>query len=63
MKNRHIAFSALVAALFPALASAQDFNPTVEVTNVYDVTMVDALKPAMKMAVPDSLLKFDLDFD
>lgn len=45
------------------IASAQNFNPTVEVTNTYQGNASDIVKPGMTMAVPDSLLRFDLDFD
>lgn len=55
----------LATALFLACVSAQgqNFNPTVEVTNTYQSTSADAGKPASAMTVPDSLMRFDLDFD
>ena len=57
-------FLAAFAVSFAAVsASAQNLNPTVEVTNDFAGKTMDAAKPQMKMAVPDSLLKFDLDFD
>lgn len=62
-KIRAALFLTLSAAATVDVAVAQNFNPTVEVTNAYDVSMVDADKPLERMAVPDSLLKFDLDFD
>lgn len=52
----------LFAAAFSA-ARAQDLNPTVEVTRSYKGRTDMLVKPASKMAVPDSLMKFDLDFD
>lgn len=52
------------AALFASAVSfGQNFNPTVEVTNVYQGNAPEVQKPSMKMNVPDSLLRFDLDFD
>ncbi len=42
---------------------AQDLNPTVEVTNEYQGRLQEVHKPTLEMAVPDSLLRFDLDFD
>ncbi len=42
---------------------AQNLNPTVEVTNLYQAGAADIHKPQLEMAVPDSLLRFDLDFD
>ena len=55
----------MVAALLLACgaASAQNFNPTVEVTNTYQRNPSDVKKPLLEMAVPDSLMRFDLDFD
>ena len=60
MRKIHIA----VAALLVCTASlAQNINPTVEVTNTYQGDPSDVLKPVQKMNVPDSLLRFDMDFD
>ncbi|MBP5218601.1 MAG: TonB-dependent receptor [Bacteroidales bacterium] len=60
MRKIHIA----VAALLVCTASmAQNINPTVEVTNTYQGDPSDVLKPVHKMNVPDSLLRFDMDFD
>ncbi len=57
-------FLATVALGFAFVsATAQNLNPTVEVTNDFQGKTVDASKPQLKMAVPDSLLKFDLEFD
>ena len=39
------------------------FNPTVEVTNTYQGNASEVHKPLLGMNVPDSLLRFDLDFD
>ena len=50
--------------LMTAAASfGQNFNPTVEVTNTYRGNSSEVHKPLLEMNVPDSLLRFDLDFD
>lgn len=61
--RRHILLAAFAVLSTMISASAQNFNPTVEVTSDYSAKMLEAHKPQQKMAVPDSLLKFDLDFD
>ncbi len=64
MNNVRTAIIALAAlALLPLKTAAQDLNPTVEVTNAYEVRHIDATKPLTEMAVPDSVLNFRLDFD
>ena len=54
-----------VAALLAAChaASAQDLDPTVVVDRAYEGKLIEVHKPALEMAVPDSLMRFDLDFD
>lgn len=61
--RKNILFAAAVALTASLAASAQNLNPTVEVTNDYAGKTIDAAKPQGKMEVPDSVLKFDLDFD
>lgn len=62
MKANHYILTALLsAAVLPALA--QDLNPTVEVTNIFDGKLLEIHKPAQEMALPDSLTQFDLRFD
>ncbi len=52
------------ALLFSAAVSyGQNFNPTVEVTNTYQGNASEVHKPLLEMNVPDSLLRFELDFD
>lgn len=51
------------AALICAYASAQNLNPTVEVTGTYAGTASDISKPSETMAVPDTVLKFDMVYD
>lgn len=45
------------------VAGAQNINPTVQVTNTYEGKLMDIQKVTPKMAVPDSVLKFDWNFD
>ncbi|MDT3357320.1 MAG: hypothetical protein LIR35_07050 [Bacteroidota bacterium] len=58
--KRFIAVIVLAASL---PAAAQNLNPTVEVQNSYIGKLIEAGKPQLEMAVPDSLTRFDLDFD
>ena len=60
--RQHILLTALAAAV-TALAHGQNLNPTVEVTNAYEGGASSIVKPAQRMAVPDSVMKFNLDFD
>lgn len=54
----------LAATFFIALsAGAQNLNPTVSVTRDYEGKLMEVHKPSMAMFVPDSLHRFDLDFD
>lgn len=55
--------SAAAAVFIGASAMAQSITPTVSVTREYEGKLLQADKPETGMAVPDSLLKFDLDFD
>lgn len=49
--------------LVSAVAFAQNLNPTVEVTNVYAREASGIEKPSQLKEVPDSVLRFNLDFD
>ncbi len=51
------------ALLLCAAAMAQNINPTVEVTNTYQGDPSAIQKPQQKMNVPDSLLRFDMNYD
>ena len=54
----------LASALFVCATSfGQNLNPTVEVTNIYQGNASEIHKPQTGMAIPDSLLRFDMDFD
>ncbi len=62
MKITQYIFAAF-AALLPLAAMAQNLDPTVEVSRTYEGKLMEVHKPQLKMAVPDSVLRFDLDFD
>ena len=44
-------------------AAAQDIDPTVEVSRIYQGKMMEVHKPMIGMQIPDSVMHFDLDFD
>jgi len=44
-------------------ALAQNIDPTVVVSREYEGKLMEVHKPVMEMEVPDSVLKFDLEFD
>lgn len=62
MKRGVIIFAALFSG---ALLCAQNsnLNPTVQVTNTYESRIQNVDRQVMKVAVPDSLYKFDLNFN
>lgn len=49
--------------LWSAAAFAQNLNPTVEVTNIYAREASGIEKPSQLGDIPDSLTRFNLDFD
>lgn len=53
----------LVALLSATYAYSQNFNPTVSVSRTFEGKLPEVHKPYIQMEVPDSLTKFDLDFD
>ncbi len=61
IKHTFVAFIALLSSLEPMVA--QDLDPTVVVNKAYEGKLVPVHKPAIEMAVADSLTRFDLDFD
>lgn len=64
MRRYIYALTALTAAFLSVQVSvAQDLDPTVEVSRAYEGKLMEVHKPVLKMAVPDSVLRFDLDFD
>ncbi len=60
--RQHILATAFAAAV-TALAYGQNLNPTVEVTNAYEGGPSAIAKPVQQLAVPDSVTRFNLDFD
>lgn len=60
--KRYLIISAIILSA-AATAGAQNLNPTVEVTNQFEGKVMEVAKPVVDMAVPDSLLRFDLNFD
>lgn len=46
-----------------AVASAQNLDPTVVVDRAYEGKLMEVHKPNLEMAVPDTVMRFDLDFD
>ena len=52
--RRYIILAAALLAY--AAASAQNLNPTVQVTNDYEGKLMEVEKRNVQMAVPDSLL-------
>ncbi len=63
MNMRKIYLLSAVMLMTAAVSFGQNFNPTVEVTNTYQGNSSEVHKPLLEMNVPDSLLRFDLDFD
>ena len=61
MKRIIISIAIMVSAAFSS--AAQNLDPTVEVSRRYEGKLMDVHKPVMEMTVPDSLYRFDLDFD
>ncbi len=63
---RNSIFVVLSAALISAasgVASAQNLDPTVVVDRAYEGKLMEVHKPVLEMAVPDTVMRFDLDFD
>ena len=59
-----IRINAIVPLLLVAgTAAAQDMDPTVEVSRIYQGKMIEVSKPMIEMQIPDSVTHFDLDFD
>lgn len=61
MKN--IFVIAIFLSFFALDAAAQNLDPTVEVSRQYEGKLIEVQKPSIKMAVPDSVTRFALDFD
>lgn len=63
MNKIYTVSSALLAMISGLSVSAQNLNPTVSVSRAYEGSLMEVHKPSQVMSVPDSLLRFDLDFD
>lgn len=55
--------SALLTAMAVVAVSAQNIDPTVEVSREYQGKLIEVHKPVLSMMVPDTLHNFDLTFD
>lgn len=53
----------VLAAVACCSAAAQNLDPTVVVDRAYEGKLMEVHKPALEMAVPDTVTRFDLDFD
>lgn len=63
MKIKHILAASAALCVVQQAAVAQNLDPTVVVNKAYEGKLVQVHKPSLEMAVPDSLTRFDLDFD
>lgn len=63
MRNINVIALFVVFSGLSQVVAAQNLDPTVEVTREYEGKLVEAHKPALEMAVPDSVTHFALDFD
>ena len=63
MKNIYRFLTVLAGLAFGGVALAQNLDPTVVVDRAYEGKLMEAHKPALEMAVPDTVMRFDLDFD
>lgn len=63
MNVKHIFTLSAVFCVAAPLVSAQELDPTVVVNRAYEGKLVEMHKPAIEMAVPDSVNSFALDFD
>ena len=61
MKNKYLTVIACVALGAPL--AAQNINQSVQVTNDYVTRFADFQKQGPALQVPDSLFRFDYDFD
>lgn len=62
MGKKYLIFFA-AALLGSADAFGQNLDPTVVVDRAYEGKLMEVHKPSIEMAVPDTVMKFDLDFD
>lgn len=62
MKGKYI-FTAILPLFCVLYADAQNLNPTVSVTNTYKAKLKESSKYQPHITVPDSMLRFDYNFD
>lgn len=62
MFKRYI-YIVVLSLVFGSQAFAQNLNPTVKVTKIYSGILNDVSKPELSMEVPDSIKRFDFNFD
>lgn len=60
--KKMILYAALLCAA-PYAVHAQDLDPTVVVNRAYEGQLMEVHKPSVEMAIPDTVARFDLDFD
>ena len=60
---RNIFLTIAAVAAFVQSSMAQNLDPTVEVNRAYEGKLMEVHKPVLDMEVPDSVMRFDLDFD
>lgn len=63
MKNIYRCIGAAAMCLSCYVAAAQNLDPTVVVDRAYEGKLMEVHKPALEMSVPDTVMRFDLDFD
>ena len=63
MMKRRIYALVIAAFALQVMAVAQNLDPTVHVNRAYEGKLMDVHKPSLEMTVPDTLTRFDLDFD
>lgn len=63
MMKKNIFVTIAAMALAVSAMHAQDLDPTVVVNRAYEGRLTDVHKPLLDMQVPDSVTRFDLDFD
>ena len=61
MKKYIVLLAVLSGSVY--ISDAQNLDPTVEVTRGYKAELADANKSSISMEVPDTVYRFDLDFD
>lgn len=61
--KRRILLSVIGGSILSLSALAQNLDPTVTVVNDYQGKLLEVDKPSIPMAVPDSVSRFNLEFD